>query len=150
MLATTQWGRPDRHGRGKSKWIRKLYQVITNQKKAAIATLTSDNIVFIYFLNGLQVHRVWLIIILKLITCSCLSHFWLVIFNVCVHAQSLSYVWFLVILWTTACQSPLSMGFSRQEYCSGLPFPPLGDLPDPGIELVSPALAGGFFYHWAT
>ena len=37
------------------------------------------------------------------------------------------------------------MGFSRQEYWSGLPFPILGDLPDPGIEFKSPALAGGFF-----
>ena len=51
-------------------------------------------------------------------------------------------------LWTAALQAPLSMGFSRQEYWSGLPFPSRGDLPDPGIEprsLVSPALAGGFF-----
>ena len=47
--------------------------------------------------------------------------------------------------WTVACQDPLSMGFSRQEYGSGLPFPLLGDLPHPGIKLVSPALAGGFF-----
>ena len=39
-----------------------------------------------------------------------------------------------------AHQAPLSMGFSRQEYWSGLPFPFLGDLPDPGIEPVSPAL----------
>ena len=37
-------------------------------------------------------------------------------------------------LWTVACQAPLSMGFSRQEYWSGLPFPPPGDLPDPEIE----------------
>jgi len=37
------------------------------------------------------------------------------------------------------------VGFPRQEYWSGLPFPPLRDLPDPGIESVSPALAGGFF-----
>ena len=36
--------------------------------------------------------------------------------------------------WTIACQSPLSMEFSRQEYKSGLPFPPSGDLPDPGIK----------------
>ena len=43
--------------------------------------------------------------------------------------------------WTVACQAPLSVGFSRQEYWSGLPFPPLGDLPDPGIEPTSPALA---------
>ena len=42
--------------------------------------------------------------------------------------------------WTVACQAPLSMGFSRQEYCSGLPFLPSGDLPDPGIKLGSPAL----------
>ena len=42
--------------------------------------------------------------------------------------------------WTVACQAPLPMGFSRQEYWSGLPFPSPGDLPNPGIELVSPAL----------
>ena len=39
-----------------------------------------------------------------------------------------------------ACQAPLSMGFPRQEYWSGLPFPPLGDLPNPGIKAKSPAL----------
>ena len=51
-------------------------------------------------------------------------------------------------LWTVAHHTPLSMGFSRQEYWSGLPCPSLGDLPDPGIELtslMSPALAGRFF-----
>ena len=47
--------------------------------------------------------------------------------------------------WTIACQSPLSMGFPRQEYWSGLPFPPPGDLPHPGIEPASLALAGRFF-----
>ena len=50
--------------------------------------------------------------------------------------------------WTGACQSPLSMQFSRQEYSSGLPFPLPGDLPNPGIKpasLMSPALAGRFF-----
>ena len=50
--------------------------------------------------------------------------------------------------WTAAHQAPLSMGVSRQEYWSGLPCPPLGDLPNPGIEpasLMSPALAGRFF-----
>ena len=46
---------------------------------------------------------------------------------------------------TVACQAPLSMGFSWQEYWSGLPFPPPGNLPDPGIEAASPALAGRFF-----
>ena len=42
--------------------------------------------------------------------------------------------------WTAAHQAPPSMGFSRQEYCSGLPFPPPGDLPNPGMEPRSPAL----------
>ena len=53
-----------------------------------------------------------------------------------------------VIPWTVARQAPLSVGFPRQEYWSGLPFLPPGDLPDPGTEprsLESPALAGGFF-----
>ena len=45
-----------------------------------------------------------------------------------------------VTLWTVACQAPLSMEFSRQEYWSGLPFPPSEDLPDPGIKPRSPAL----------
>ena len=55
--------------------------------------------------------------------------------------------------WTVAHQAPLFMGFSRQAYRSGLPFPPPGDLPDPGIEHASPAflaLAGGFFTTNAT
>ena len=50
--------------------------------------------------------------------------------------------------WSVACQTPLSMGFSRQEYWSGLPFLSPGDLPDPGVEptsLASLALAGRFF-----
>ena len=46
---------------------------------------------------------------------------------------------------TVAHQAPLSMGFSRQEHWSGLPCPPPGDLPNPGIALASPALADGFF-----
>ena len=56
-------------------------------------------------------------------------------------------------LWTVACQTPLSMGFSRQEYWSGLPCRLLGDLPNPGIKLTclkSPALTGGFFTTSAT
>ena len=46
---------------------------------------------------------------------------------------------------TVACQAPLSMTFFRQEYWSGLPFLPSGYLPNPGTELESPALSGGFF-----
>ena len=49
--------------------------------------------------------------------------------------------------WTVACQAPLSVGLSRQEYWSGLPFPLPGDLPDRGKEPLSPALAGRFFCH---
>ena len=51
-----------------------------------------------------------------------------------------SHVQLFVTLWTVPCQAPLSMGFSGQEYWSGLPCPPPGDLPDPGIELESPTL----------
>ena len=47
--------------------------------------------------------------------------------------------------WTIGLQAPLSMGFLWQEHWSGLPFPSPGDLPDPGTELTSPALADGFF-----
>ena len=72
----------------------------------------------------------------------------------CVCALShFSRVWFFATLWTVACQAPLSMWFSRQEYWSGLPCPPPGDLPDPGIEpasLMSPVLAGKFFTTSAT
>ena len=53
-----------------------------------------------------------------------------------------------VTSWTVAHQTPLSMGFSRQENWTGLPFPPPGDLPNPGTEpksLTSPALASRFF-----
>ena len=60
----------------------------------------------------------------------------------------LSRVWLFAILWTVACQVPLSVGFSRQEYWSGLSFPSPGDLAHPGIKLellASPALAGRFF-----
>ena len=53
---------------------------------------------------------------------------------------SLSRVWLFETPWTVAHQAPLSMGLSRQEYWSGLPFPSPGDLPDPGMEPRSPAL----------
>ena len=72
--------------------------------------------------------------------CSCmLSHF--------------SHVQFFATLGTVARQTLLSMGFSKQEYWSGLPCPPPGDLPNPGTELMSlmsPALAGWFFTTTAT
>ena len=73
-------------------------------------------------------------------------------FTVCVLSHC-SCVPLCVTVWTVACQAPLFMGFSRQEYLSGLPFPSPGDFPDPGIEavsLMSPAIAGGIFTTSAT
>ena len=67
---------------------------------------------------------------------------------VCVCAQLLSRVRLFAIPWTVASQAPLSLGFSRQEYWSGLSFPLPGDLSHPGIEPTSPvppALGGRFF-----
>ena len=52
----------------------------------------------------------------------------------------LSHIQLFMTPWTIACQGPLSMGFSRQEYWSRLPVPSPGDLPDPGIEPGSPSL----------
>ena len=63
------------------------------------------------------------------------------------------HVQLFVTLRTIAHQTPLSMGFSRKEYWSGLPYPPPGDLPNPGIKptsLMSPALTDGFFTTRAT
>ena len=60
----------------------------------------------------------------------------------------LSHVQLFATVWTVALGAPPFIGLSQQEYWSGLPFPPPGDLPDPGIEPMSPvapALAGGFF-----
>ena len=65
----------------------------------------------------------------------------------------LSHAWLFVTLWTVSHQAPLAMGFSRQEYWSWLPWPPTGDLPNPGIRptsLMSSALADGFFTTSAT
>ena len=64
------------------------------------------------------------------------------------HAQSLCHVWLFVTPWTVACQPPLSVGFLRQEYWSGLPFLSPGDHPDLGIKAtfpVSPALPSRVF-----
>ena len=58
---------------------------------------------------------------------------------------SVNHVWLFVTSWAIARQSPLPMGFLRQEYWSGLPLPTPGDLPDPRTKPVSPSLAGRFF-----
>ena len=68
---------------------------------------------------------------------------------VCVLSH-LSHVSLCATLWTAACQAPLSMGFSRQKYWSGLPCPPPGDLPNPGMEptsLTSTCIGKWVLYH---
>ena len=62
------------------------------------------------------------------------------------HACMFSYILFYMNPWTIAHQILLSMGFFREEYGNGLPFLPPGDIPDVGIDLVFPALGGGFFF----
>ena len=78
----------------------------------------------------------------------------LLVIYLCICAKSLQlYLTLCNPKGTVACQAPLSMGFSRQEYWSGLPHLPPGDLPDPGIKpmsLMSPTLAGRFFTANAT
>ena len=72
---------------------------------------------------------------------------------VCWVLDCFSWIRLFAILWTVACQAPLSMGFFRQEYWSKLPCPPPWYLPNPGIELsylMSPALTGRFFSTSAT
>ena len=69
----------------------------------------------------------------KLLLCVCVC----VCVCVCMHLDA-SVIWLFVTLWTIACQVSLSMGFSRQEYWSGLPCPPPLNFPDPGFEPLSP------------
>ena len=87
----------------------------------------------------------------KLNTTSCEDTWWIVgmgtpkpvlLFSCEESSVSVKPVFSCVLLfetpWTAACQTPLSMGFPRQVYWSGLPFPSPGDLPDPGVEPASP------------
>ena len=68
----------------------------------------------------------------------------------CVHAQSLSHVWLSATLWTVAHQAPQSMGFPRQEYWSGLPFPPPGDFSQPRDRTHGSCIGRQILYHWVT
>ena len=68
----------------------------------------------------------------------------------CMPAKFLSHDWLFATPWAAACQASLSMGFSRQEYWSRLPFPPPGDLPNPGIKPTSPMSPALALYHWTT
>ena len=82
----------------------------------------------------------------------CTDHCFISLLHVCV-LSCFSQILILVTLWTVACQAPLSMGFSKQEYWSGLPFPSPRNLRDPGIEPVLHTfheLVDGFFNSSAT
>ena len=79
--------------------------------------------------------------------CVCALRVCVCALRVCVCAQLLSHVWLCATLWIVAFQAPLSMGFFRQEYWSGLPFPPLRYLPNPGVKPKSPALP---LRHWES
>ena len=74
------------------------------------------------------------------------------ILSMCMHAQLLSHVRLFVTLWTVPCQAPPSMGFSREEYWSGMPCAPPGDLPHPGIKPRSPVLQVDslLLSHWGS
>ena len=62
--------------------------------------------------------------------------------NQCLHVLShFSHVWLFATLWPVAHRASLSMGFSRQEYWRGLSFPPLGDLPNPGVKAMSAGMS---------
>ena len=81
-----------------------------------------------------------------MLPCMWFGNLWAI--HSCACAQSLSRVWLFAAPWTADCQASLPMEFSGHKYWSGLPFPPLGDLPNPRIKsssLASPALAGEFF-----
>ena len=71
---------------------------------------------------------------------ACISHTCIITYTIVLNVKSLSYVQLFATPWTVTYQVPLSIGFSRQEYWSGLPFPPPGDLPNPGVEPRSPTL----------
>ena len=96
------------------------------------------NVVFLYYLTGEQ-RLILAQNTFPIVRACMLSHF--------------RCLQLFVTPWTAARQAPLSMGFPRQEYRSGLPRPPPGDLPDPEIKLkslMSPALAGRFLTTSAT
>ena len=101
--------------------IKSLLSVILLQEKYVHSLFLDVMIIFSFFFLFKEFYSIW-----NLFTYT----------REYVHAQSLSHVQFFVTLWTVACQAPLSMGFSRQEYWNGLPFPPPWDLPHPDVMIV--------------
>ena len=112
---------------------RKKKSSLLHVANATLFTIAKTWKQFKFSLTDNSFQKIWYINIYKGPVLFCLSHF--------------RHVPLFVTPWTVAYQAPLSMGFSRQEYWSGLPCPPAGDLPEQGIEhasLMSPALAVRF------
>ena len=119
---------------------------------------TPGSIVFQCFLEFAQIHvhlvsdTIYIYIChVYMCVCVCIKDEYTYIYIWLCVLSHLSRVWFCATLWTAACQAPLSMGFSRQEFWSGLPFPSPGDLLDPGMDYASPVstcIGKWILYHW--
>ena len=108
-------------------WTRKpvLLQSMGSQRAGHKWTTEQQQLTFSALWLTRSLHTIYIIPLTTLYSACCLA---------------LNHVWLLMTPWTVARQAPLSMGFSREEYWSGLPFSSPGDLPNPGIEPGSPAL----------
>ena len=138
MMLPCDYGNWMPHPVGPRMLCRKRYNLLQDQKKeepVAAGTCSRKKLM----LTSFQVHMQWLHV----------GHLYPVlvdIFCCCLVAKSSD----SATPCTVVYQGLLSMDFSRQEYWNGLPLPSPGDLPNPRNEPAYPALAGGFFYHWAT
>ena len=94
-------------------------------------------------------HAFWVFCYMRKVCQIAIDRYWTIIY-ICIHTHTHTYaaVWLFATPWTVARQAPLSVGFSRQEYCSGLSFPSPGDLYDPESNHVW--LTGGFFTNCTT
>ena len=117
-----------------------------NSKEANLTELQNLKWIYLHFYKKKQSHRLWIIqgsaAVVLMALAGCLA--WLAPGDKCQECVGMlncfTCVRLFATLWTVAHQAPLSMGFSRQEYFSGLPCPPPGNLPNPGSEIGPPAL----------
>ena len=95
-----------------------------------------QNIVDLHCCLSFRCMALWLS---SMYVCVCVCTYIHTYIYIYIHTHTLSHVWHFAALWTVACQAPLSIGFPRWEYWSGLPFPSARWRPDPGIKPMSPA-----------